>query len=951
MLILQTEFTFINFDYALQRVLLCSVGCKRVFKVSLFEKKFKSFFSNFFFRVRKRNFSVPLPSERTLDIRDGKNENQLNHDQDKDGLLREEDGEEEEEGGARNPAPAFTTFRTTTTPSSAKRNLTILKSSDWIPLFPTESSESISPSTGKRNTTASQPPTTQQTLSSSTARTTLVIKRNITTTHLPPTQDPSEISTTLRSSTARQELSDVSTLKSSTARQDLSTSNQSVAESNVSVLTAKPETTESQLPFGSRTTTAKQTPLETPRTTTIRLVSGSDTPTSPTQTSIVQETSSFRSSMTSRAVENATTSTTTTASPPVFGSRTTTTTTSKFPDQPDSSSLRPVLKRPPVTLETTTRLKPPSTEPIKEESITTPPDTTPKGPLESTGHVSRTRVRLRESLIGRFQGVASNVTQVKNFNAARSFARNLDEVNATAEVSNDKSVQLSRIVEGTIGVENETGIDKPPLSSPLIASTPENQATNSDKRSSLVRTRTTASKFLTSTRRAPEQQSSSTVATSTTTETVLPEDLQEDVYTDKRVAELALSGPEYPSTEKEEIIESETIVTDLNDETLKDVIQSELIVSEGESNSAPVVERPAGLQNELLAAIRRKITQNRSNVTTTTTTKAPETTSTTITTKTPITFVGGNEQRLPNNSFENNDVSPDSNIISSTQHPTFFKPIPFPSDRNRSGTSKESVEGPSSPRVQFFVRVPNSKPGSQVKIPEISHIQGKLARLNAAITEGLQEQRKQQQQDRNSSNEQEEEQLEITAAPSTTTISAISPTTEASNEESLMVLTSTSVSSIFSVVTGSSQIKSATTTAPPPPTTSTTTTASTTQTVSTTAIPLRVVESVTPRLASGRDETGTEKNVEATSKASSVSEIITIGKTELRNPESSTDKPLGPPIAQKTHTYLDRLRESRNQPSTVPPTTTSTTTTSSSRTTTVKNKPATTKKQQVINVI
>ena len=70
-----------------------------------------------------------------------------------------------------------------------------------------------------------------------------------------------------------------------------------------------------------------------------------------------------------------------------------------------------------------------------------------------------------------------------------------------------------------------------------------------------MRTRTTASKFLTSTRRAPEQQSSSTVATSTTTETVLPEDLQEDVYTDKRVAELALSGPEYPSTEKEEIIE------------------------------------------------------------------------------------------------------------------------------------------------------------------------------------------------------------------------------------------------------------------------------------------------------------------------------------------------------------------------------------------------------------
>jgi len=904
----------------------------------------KKFQIIFIFRVRKRNFSVPLPSERTLDIRDGKNENQLNHDRDKEELLREEDGEVEEEG-TRNSAPAFTTFRTTTTTpssSSSKRNSTISKSSDWIPLFPTESSESISPVTGKRNSTALQPPTTQQTLSSSTARTTLVIKRNITTTHLPPTQDLPEVSTTLRSSTARQELSDVSTLRSSTARQDVSTSNQSVAESNVSVLTAKPETSESQLPFGSRTTTAKQTSLESPR-----LVSNNETGSSPTQTSIVQETSSFRSSTTSRAVEN--TATTTTATPPVFGSRTTTTTASKFQEQADSSSLRPVLKRPPVNLETTTRSKPPSTEPIKEEPITTPPETTPKTPLESTGHVSRTRVRLRESHIGRFQGVASNFTQAKNFNAARSFARNLDEVNSPAEVSNDKSVQLSRIVEGTIGVENDTGSDKTPLSAPLIAQTPDNQAPNSDKRSSLVRTRTTASKFLTSTRRAPEVQSS-TAATSTTTETVLPEDLQEDVYTDKRVAELALSGPEYPSTEKEEVIESETIVTDLNDETLKDVIQSELIVSESESSNAPVVERPAGLQNELLAAIRRKITQNRSNVTTTTT-KAPATTSTTTTTKTPITFVGGNDhQRLPNNSFENNDVSPDSNIISSTQHPTFFKPIAFPSDRNRSGTSKESVEGPSSPRVQFFVRVPNSKPGSQVKIPEISHIQGKLARLNAAITEGLQEQRKQQQEDRKSSKEQEEDQIEITAAPSTTTTSAISPTTEASNEESLMVLTSTSVSSIFSVVTGSSQIKPATTPAPPPTTTSTTTTVSTTeQTVSTTAVPLRVVESVTPRLAFGRDETGTDKNVEATSKASSVSEIITIGKTELRNLESSTEKPSGPPIAQKTHTYLDRLRESRQQPSTVPPTTTTSTTTTS-RTTTVKNKPATTKKQQVINL-
>ena len=83
-------------------------------------------------RVRKRNFSVPLPSERTLDIRDSKNENQLETNQDKEGALT---GPEDETRNTLYPAPAFTTFRTTL----AKRNST--KSSEWIPLLPTESTD------------------------------------------------------------------------------------------------------------------------------------------------------------------------------------------------------------------------------------------------------------------------------------------------------------------------------------------------------------------------------------------------------------------------------------------------------------------------------------------------------------------------------------------------------------------------------------------------------------------------------------------------------------------------------------------------------------------------------------------------------------------------------------------------------------------------------------------
>ena len=899
--------------------------------------------------MRKRNFSVPLPSERTLDIRDAKIENQLGPDQSKEAvesLLRAEDE-------TRNPlfqAPAFTTFRSI----PAKRNSSVPKSSDWIPLLPADSSESISHTpfnnnnnntNNKRNLTFSQPPTPQT--PSSTARTTLVVKRNLTSTHVPPTQDPVEISTLKSSSTARNDLSEVSTSKSSTtARKELS----SFAESNISVQTTKPETSESSIPpFGSRTTTARITSPETTRSTTT-LKSESSTPIQPL---VSQETSSARSSTTAST-------TTSTSSPLVFGSRTT---TPPSDDQTEtSSSVKPVLNRPPVILEPTTRSKPHTTEPIKEEPVTTPSETTakttsktsttassPTTTLETTGHVSRTRVRLRDSLIGRFQ---SNVTTAKS--SSRSFARNLDEVNAP-EDSNDKNLQLSRIVEGIIGVENETGSDKVPASAPLIAPLSENL--NSDKRSSLVRSRTTASKFLTSTRRAPEIASpvssttttTTTSTTTTTTESSFLDVLQEEVYSDKRLEELAHSGPDYPSTEREETFESETVFSD----DVRDV--TEVVVGETDLNfqqepNTPVVERPAGLQKELLAAIRRKITQNRSNVTaattTTTTTKPPSPTATTTTEAV--------EKTLPNTSFESNDVSPDSNIISSTQHPSFFKPIPFPSDQNRSGSGKDSGEVGSSPRVQFFVRVPNSKPGSQVKIPDISHIQGKLARLNAAITEGLQEQRKQQQIFNNSNNDfssqiQEEKFEEPTFVNTTTTTSAISPTTEPTDEESLLVLTSTSVSSIFSVVTGSSQIKGPTTT------TSSTTTTSTTSFPATT-VPLRAAESVTPRLAY-KDriyETGTEQNVEATSKASSVSEIITIGKTELRNAESATEKPAEPPIAQKTYTYLDRLREGRHQPSTAPTastttttTTTATSTTEASRTTTGKNKPVTTKKPQV----
>ena len=83
-----------------------------------------------------------------------------------------------------------------------------------------------------------------------------------------------------------------------------------------------------------------------------------------------------------------------------------------------------------------------------------------------------------------------------------------------------------------------------------------------------------------------------------------------------------------------------------------------------------------------------------------------------------------------NISSEDIQVSPASNSVGSTQHPPFFRPIPFP-------TSNQDTRN-NNPRVRIFLRVPDEKPGSNpIKIHNFSHIQGKLARLNAAISEGL----------------------------------------------------------------------------------------------------------------------------------------------------------------------------------------------------------------------
>lgn len=223
--------------------------------------------------------------------------------------------------------------------------------------------------------------------------------------------------------------------------------------------------------------------------------------------------------------------------------------------------------------------------------------------------------------------------------------------------------------DGQGSKSSEIGLEKTPLSAPLIGLSPENYPpSTTDKRVALVRSRTTVAKLQT-----PTTTTTTTETPSTTTTLGSLIDVQEESYTDRRLVELAHSEPGYPSTERDSTeaetnvpVDQNTFRVDLLSEFFywsSDVIRRGLqmilnLGSEIESKDSgpPVVERPAGLQKELLAAIRRKITQNRSSVTTTT----AATTSTTVSTTTPSEAIAVED--LGTLAFDN-DVSPGEILI------------------------------------------------------------------------------------------------------------------------------------------------------------------------------------------------------------------------------------------------------------------------------------------------
>lgn len=284
----------------------------------------------------------------------------------------------------------------------------------------------------------------------------------------------------------------------------------------------------------------------------------------------------------------------------------------------------------------------------------------------STTTQRRTRVRLQDSLLARVQGkLRARSTTPSTMTTLNTSVRTTQEtlrssserISTTQETLQSSSERISTTVETT-----------PPEQTTL----PENEEMT--KMDDLVTT---------------------TFIAPTTTET---EEEQTDVPVLEEEEEVVTETSVAMSIGESEAHKILMTTVRNEDTTFDDKESSATRTSEGILGSS--LERPDGLQKELLAAIRRKISRTRENQST--------------------------PKKLNISDTADIDVSPSSNAVGSTQQPPFFRPILFPTQERNRDT-----------RVKLFLRVNDEKSGSALKIPNFSRIQGKLARLNAAITEGL----------------------------------------------------------------------------------------------------------------------------------------------------------------------------------------------------------------------
>ncbi len=450
----------------------------------------------------------------------------------------------------------------------------------------------------------------------------------------------------------------------------------------------------------------------------------------------------------------------------------------------------------------------------------------------------KTRVRLRDSLLARVQGRhrarSTTTTQApQTLEPGKTTVVTLRPVDTTARSST------------TTTTSSTTEESTPASTTPTTTTTTTSTTTTTTTKPEVTTLPTTSTQETT----LPEEVATETSVSisikesrvSQTTSRTTQEPFDTTIYQRRRDHEVSTLRNLRLDADQEEEDATTIDSLEVDDTTESDEIDEELdttTIQLPSTTTQSTTPRPPegllgnslgrpndGLQKELLAAIRRKISKTKTN---------------------------------------NKTQDEEENALASTSHPPVFRSIPL---TNNQGQRLPGGGGTRPNRVKIFLRVPDAKPGSNVKIPNFSHIQGKLQRLNAAITEGLRNDRIQALEKLRQANN---------SRATTTTTTTVKPDNK--------VLTATSISSVFSVQTtsrpriGSYERSSTTTTSTIPP-------------------PTRR-HGLTTKPSKSKGEPSAEA-----------------------------------PIAGKTHTYLDVLRQ-RIRKSSTSTTTTATTTTTTKVTTT-----------------
>lgn len=297
----------------------------------------------------------------------------------------------------------------------------------------------------------------------------------------------------------------------------------------------------------------------------------------------------------------------------------------------------------------------------------------------------------------------------------------------------------------TLEVEKSTDQSGPPISS-KPKNKPTTPMTSTEKTLTTIQAQTPIVQFDMNTTAQPEIPLKAETSTTTEKYSIIKPEKLLKVKTPSTTEKSKFEGKKAPTTSTESFF-----INDFEEKTIKKRYFSEskndekalnnsgstinTLVGKSRIPSTSIRPNADNLKDDLLEAIRRKISRNK--------------VANSVSQKSELVAgfdISTSHAAEPKkfNYYGADSRNPASNFVSSTSKPSFFRPISFPPKKLK---KNESIYGNQSPNVKIFVNIPDTKPGSVVKIPNVSHIQDKLARLNAAITEGLRLQRQREREE------------------------------------------------------------------------------------------------------------------------------------------------------------------------------------------------------------